>query len=86
MTVVALEAADVAVEVTTDCMPPTSFLVERAADPTDRRAVVLRATEAGRRVQREVATARAADSAELFARLTAADRTELGRILRTLAD
>jgi DNA-binding MarR family transcriptional regulator len=61
-------------------------LVERAADPTDRRAVVLRATGAGRRVQREVAAARAADSAELFARLSAADRAELGRILRLLAD
>ena len=61
-------------------------LVARAADPTDRRAVVLTATEAGRQVQREVDDARAADSAELFARLPAADRTELARILRALAD
>jgi DNA-binding MarR family transcriptional regulator len=61
-------------------------LVERAADPTDRRAVVLTVTEAGRQVQREVDAARAADSAELFARLSAADRAELARILRVLAD
>jgi DNA-binding MarR family transcriptional regulator len=63
-----------------------SGLVERAADPTDRRVVVLRATAAGRRVQGEVAAARAADSTELFARLSAVDRAELGRILRLLAD
>jgi len=61
-------------------------LVERAPDPGDRRAVVLTATDAGRRVQREVDDARAADSHELFAQLSAADRTELARILRTLTD
>lgn len=61
-------------------------LVERAADPADRRAVVLRPTEAGRRTQRELADARAADSTELFERLSAADRTELERILRLLTD
>ncbi len=61
-------------------------LVERAADPTDRRAVVLTVTEAGRRVQREVDDARAADAQELFGRLSAADRAELARILRALTD
>jgi DNA-binding MarR family transcriptional regulator len=61
-------------------------LVERTADPGDRRAVVLTATAAGRQVQREVDDARAADSAELFARLSAADRAELARILRSLSD
>ncbi|GAA4732159.1 MarR family transcriptional regulator [Modestobacter marinus] len=61
-------------------------LVERTADPADRRAVRLSATEAGRRVQREVDDARAADSRELFARLSAADRAELERILRQLTD
>jgi DNA-binding MarR family transcriptional regulator len=61
-------------------------LVERAADPTDRRAVVLTVTEDGRQVQREVDAARAADSAELFARLSAADRAELARTLRVLTD
>ena len=61
-------------------------LVERTADPSDRRAVVLTATAAGRQVQREVDDARAADSAELFARLSTADRAELARILRSLTD
>ena len=61
-------------------------LVERAADPGDRRAVVLTPTEAGRRVQREVDDARAADSHELFVRLSATDRADLERILRTLTD
>ena len=61
-------------------------LVERAADPGDRRAVVLRPTDGGRRVQREVSDARAADSHELFAQLSATDRAELARILRDLVD
>ena len=61
-------------------------LVERAADPADRRAVVLRPTDEGRRVQREVDAARAADSAELFSRLPERDRAELSRILRALTD
>jgi DNA-binding MarR family transcriptional regulator len=61
-------------------------LLERGADPGDRRAVVLRPTEAGRRVQREVAGAQAADAAELFDRLSPADRADLERILRALAD
>jgi DNA-binding MarR family transcriptional regulator len=61
-------------------------LVERAADPGDRRAVVLRPTEAGRRVQKEVDEARAADSHELFGRLSDADRVELARILGHLTD
>ncbi|WP_222195577.1 MarR family winged helix-turn-helix transcriptional regulator [Modestobacter italicus] len=61
-------------------------LVERTADPRDRRAVVLVATDAGRTVQREVEEARAADSTELFARLSAEDRATLERILRQLTD
>jgi len=61
-------------------------LVERAADPADRRAVLLRPTETGRRVHREVDQARAAESEELFARLSVEDRAALGRILRTLTD
>jgi DNA-binding MarR family transcriptional regulator len=48
--------------------------------------VVLTATGAGRRVQSEVDAARAADSHELFARLSAADRADLERILRALTD
>ena len=61
-------------------------LVERTPDPTDRRAVVLTPTAEGRRVQQEIAAARAADNRDLFARLDAADRATLARILRTLAD
>jgi DNA-binding MarR family transcriptional regulator len=61
-------------------------LVERTPDPRDRRAVILRPTDEGRRVRGEVGRARAADSAELFSRLDDGDRTELARILRALAD
>ena len=61
-------------------------LVERRPDPTDRRAVVLTPTEEGRRVQAEIAAARAADNRDLFARLDADDRATLARILRTLAE
>jgi DNA-binding MarR family transcriptional regulator len=61
-------------------------LVERTSDPTERRAVVLTPTEEGRRVQTEIAAARAADNRDLFARLDADDRATLARILRTLAE
>lgn len=61
-------------------------LVERTPDPGDRRAVILRPTDEGRRVRAEIDTARSADAAELFARLPGADRSELARILRELAD
>ncbi|WP_029430590.1 MarR family winged helix-turn-helix transcriptional regulator [Blastococcus sp. URHD0036] len=61
-------------------------LVERTADPADRRAVVLRVTEQGRSVQREVAAARDADNRELFGRLSESDRAELARLLTALGD
>src|SRR3954451_13328371 len=61
-------------------------LVERSPDPSDRRAVVLRAPAEGRRVHEEIGAARTADSAELYARLSEADRATLARILRSLAD
>lgn len=61
-------------------------LVERSSDPADRRAVLLRPTEEGRRIRGEIDAARAADSAELFMRLPTEDRAVLARILRTLAD
>lgn len=61
-------------------------LVERSPDPADRRAVLLRPTDAGRRVREEIDAARAADAAELYARLSPDDRATLARILRTLAD
>ena len=61
-------------------------LVERTADPADRRVVILRPTDEGRRIRGEIDAARTADAALLFARLPAADRTELARLLQTLAD
>jgi len=61
-------------------------LVERTPDPRDRRAGLLRPTDEGRRVRGEIDAARAADSSELFARLSPGDRAALARILRTLAD
>ena len=61
-------------------------LVERTPDPGDRRAVILRPTDQGRRIRGEIGAARAADSSELFARLSPDDRDALARILRTLAD
>jgi DNA-binding MarR family transcriptional regulator len=61
-------------------------LIERTPDPGDRRAVLLRPTEEGRRIRGEIGAARAADSAELFGRLSPADRAELARVLRTLVD
>src|SRR5919107_2045285 len=61
-------------------------LVERTPDPRDRRAVLLRPTDEGRRIRREIGAARAAASAELFARLSPDDRATLARILRTLTD
>ncbi|WP_209309162.1 MarR family transcriptional regulator [Blastococcus sp. CT_GayMR16] len=61
-------------------------LVERTPDPGDRRAVILRPTAEGRRIRAEIDAARVADAAQLFGRLPAADRAELARILRALAD
>ena len=61
-------------------------LAERTPDPTDRRAVLLRATAEGRRVQAEVDAARRADTRELFGRLTAAERAQLARLLRSVAE
>ena len=61
-------------------------LVERTPDPGDRRAVLLRVTDEGRRIRAEIEAARTADAAELFGRLSPGDRAELARLLRTLAD
>ncbi len=64
----------------------TAGLVVRAADPADRRAVVLRATDAGHDLAAGVARARAEDAEALVARLDAGDRAELARLLRLVAD
>src|SRR3954453_4132006 len=60
-------------------------LVERAADPSDRRAVLLRATPAGRAIRTEVDAARATDAQAFFGRLAGEDRATLARLLRELA-
>ena len=61
-------------------------LVERTPDPGDRRAVLLRVTDEGRRIRAEIEAARTADAAELFGRLSPGDRAELARLLRSLTD
>ncbi|SDN83130.1 DNA-binding transcriptional regulator, MarR family [Klenkia soli] len=61
-------------------------LVERVPDPTDRRAVLVRATDTGARVMAEVAAARAADARAALARIPADERAELARLLRRFVD
>ena len=61
-------------------------LVERTADPGDRRAVILRPTAEGRRVRAEVGRARAEANEELLSRLPAHDRATLARLLGALLD
>jgi DNA-binding MarR family transcriptional regulator len=61
-------------------------LVERASDPRDRRAVLLRPTETGQKLRDEVETARHAATRAMFERLPAEDRAELVRILRRLVE
>lgn len=57
-------------------------LVTREPDPTDRRATRVVPTDEGRRLSGLLADARDAESERLLARLSAADRAELDRILR----
>ena len=61
-------------------------LVERVPDPTDRRAVLVRATDEGARVMTEVRAARAADSRAALDRIPADERAELARLLRRFVD
>lgn len=61
-------------------------LITRTPDPHDRRAVLLEATPAGRRLLTEIDTARAADARAFLGRLSAEDRAELARLLRRLSD
>ena len=60
-------------------------LVRREADPTDRRATLVMATDAGQQLFADVQEERRGKSNEYFARLNAADRAELARILAQLA-
>jgi DNA-binding MarR family transcriptional regulator len=61
-------------------------MVERATDPADRRAVLLRVTETGAATARDVRAARADGAEALFARLSEDDRAELARILAVLRE
>ncbi|RKN37749.1 MarR family winged helix-turn-helix transcriptional regulator [Streptomyces hoynatensis] len=59
-------------------------LVERLPDPTDRRGVLVRLTEAGRRHTDEALAALLAQERALLGDLTAAQRRELAGLLRVL--
>lgn len=61
-------------------------LLERAADPEDRRATLVLATPEGRRVGAEVRAARTARADEVFSVLSPVERSLLARLLRTLSD
>ncbi|MHC1560866.1 MarR family winged helix-turn-helix transcriptional regulator [Actinomycetospora sp. C-140] len=61
-------------------------LVERRPDPADRRARQVTATPTGAELAEAVRATRAAEADRVFARLDDADRTELGRLLRRLAE
>jgi DNA-binding MarR family transcriptional regulator len=62
----------------------SSGYVERRRDPRDRRAYSLHATAKGRRVLQRAAEATERAEDEFLAGLTAADRSRLKRLLRTL--
>jgi DNA-binding MarR family transcriptional regulator len=59
-------------------------LVERRADPNDRRATLVALTEAGTAAGEAIQTARAAETEAFFGELSAADRAHLARLLRKL--
>jgi DNA-binding MarR family transcriptional regulator len=59
-------------------------LVQRRADPHDRRATLVALTSRGAELNEAVGTARGAQAERLFDQLSATDRAHLGRILRKL--
>lgn len=59
-------------------------LVERRPDPDDRRGVVVRLTDRGRKLVDEVSDAHMDNERRLLASLSAADRDALASLLRTL--
>ncbi len=61
-------------------------LLTRAPDPTDRRAVLLTLTDAGRHTVADVRDRRRAAADEAVAALAPHDRAELRRLLQTLLD
>ena len=64
----------------------TKGLVCREPDPTDRRATLIVATEAGRQLFADISAGRRDKSNEYFSRLSGEDRAELARILAQLRD
>lgn len=60
-------------------------LVERAIDPENRRSILVRLTEHGLEVQREIAVARAEAGEQLFAQLDDSEREVLAELLEKVA-
>lgn len=60
-------------------------LVERTADPQDRRAVLIRLTGSGKVLRGRVEQSRRQQANEYFARLESEERNELARLLGVLA-
>lgn len=60
-------------------------LVERRADPDDRRATLVALTDEGARVSRSIRSAGRAEAERLFGELSRTDRAHLQRILRKLS-
>jgi DNA-binding MarR family transcriptional regulator len=61
-----------------------SGLVERSADPADRRATLVALTDEGERIGAAVRSARSAEAEAFFGQLSDTDRETLTRILRSL--
>ncbi|WP_426244273.1 MarR family winged helix-turn-helix transcriptional regulator [Nocardioides sp. LHG3406-4] len=61
-------------------------LVDRAPDPADRRATIVRPTEAGRQLREKIDRVRGNAAAEFLSGLSERDRRTLDRILLTLVD
>jgi DNA-binding MarR family transcriptional regulator len=61
-------------------------LVERAPDPADRRATLVRLTGVGAAAGTQIKAARQAEAERFFASLSATDRADLSRILRKLGE
>jgi DNA-binding MarR family transcriptional regulator len=59
-------------------------LVRRRADPGDRRAILVEATERGAGVVAEIRATRGTEPGRIFGRLSMAERAELARILSNL--
>jgi DNA-binding MarR family transcriptional regulator len=64
----------------------TRGLVERRADPDDRRATLVEVTEHGASVFDAIRALRGTEAERAFGRLSEADRVHLARILRKLRD